>query len=151
MPIFSPTGVIQWALETEILVIQNHGEERSLVLLTGQPTKNQHPQLTFRSCASATEETSIVISLSVSWHITDLSMATASSNPSKKQNTNAPPKRGQIKAQMFESFVQTVTSVVSKAKEALGNIRRGSGSDSSSASTSPLPSAYNSDGNSNVL
>ncbi|XVE59145.1 hypothetical protein DITRI_Ditri05aG0022100 [Diplodiscus trichospermus] len=47
-------------------------------------------------------------------------MATASTNSQRKKETQVPPRRGQIKAQIFESMVRTVFSAASKAKEALG-------------------------------
>lgn len=88
-------------------------------------------------------------------------MASASTNPEKKRNASLPPKRGQIKAQIFESLVETVVSAVSRVGEALGRIR-GEGSSSSggssvtltppesTASSTPHPSAYNSDGTADV-
>ncbi|PSS28945.1 Junctophilin-1 like [Actinidia chinensis var. chinensis] len=73
-------------------------------------------------------------------------MASTPPNPSKKQNPSFPPKRGQIKAQIFESWVNALSLAVSKAGEALGRIRRGGvGSSGGSTSESPPPSAYNSD------
>ncbi|XWS71770.1 hypothetical protein CRYUN_Cryun03dG0167200 [Craigia yunnanensis] len=52
-------------------------------------------------------------------------MATASTNPQrKKKETRFPPRRGQIKAQIFESLVKTVVSAASKAKEALGKTKK---------------------------
>ncbi|GFY93109.1 hypothetical protein Acr_08g0015050 [Actinidia rufa] len=73
-------------------------------------------------------------------------MASTPPNPSKKQNPSFPPKRGQIKAQIFGSWVNALSLAVSKAGEALGRIRRGGGGSSGgSTSESPPPSAYNSD------
>ncbi|KAI8573775.1 hypothetical protein RHMOL_Rhmol01G0302200 [Rhododendron molle] len=70
------------------------------------------------------------------------------SNPSNKPTTSLPPKRGQIKARIFESLVKTISSVASKTGEALGRIRKeGGGSGSGSNSDSPPPSTYNSDMN----
>ena len=73
-------------------------------------------------------------------------MAFAYSNSS-----SFPPKRGQIKAQIFESLTKTVVSRASKLGKAVGRIigEGGSGSGGSASSTPP-PSAYNSDGNSDV-
>jgi hypothetical protein len=75
-------------------------------------------------------------------------MAFAYSNSS-----SFPPKRGQIKAQIFESLAKTVVSRASKLGKAVGRIigegGSGSGSGGSASSTPPL-SAYNSDGNSDV-
>ncbi|XVE59146.1 hypothetical protein DITRI_Ditri05aG0022200 [Diplodiscus trichospermus] len=82
-----------------------------------------------------------------------LSMATASTNTQrKKKETQVPPRRGQIKAQIFESMVKTVVSAASKAKEALGK-NKGDGSDgrcSSSTTTTPPQSGYNSEGNGDI-
>ncbi|KAJ9698257.1 hypothetical protein PVL29_007370 [Vitis rotundifolia] len=60
-------------------------------------------------------------------------MATNSSTSMKKGNTNLPPKRGQIKVQIFESFKETLVSTASKAGEALG-IRSSKGGDSGGSS-----------------
>ncbi|XVF05625.1 hypothetical protein REPUB_Repub05bG0188900 [Reevesia pubescens] len=70
----------------------------------------------------------------------------------KKKETQFPPRRGQIKAQIFESMVKTVVSVASKAKEALGKnkVERSDGKSSSSTTTTPPQSAYNSEGNGDI-
>lgn len=82
-----------------------------------------------------------------------LPMATGSPSPLKKGNSGLPPKRGQIKAQIFESLKKAVLSVASKSGETLG-IRRSSGghgdASGSSASATPPPSGYNSDWNSDI-
>ncbi|GMP89122.1 hypothetical protein CsSME_00040825 [Camellia sinensis var. sinensis] len=81
-------------------------------------------------------------------------MATTPSNPPK----SLPPKRGQIKAQIFASCVHKLASITSKAGEALGKIGSGGGGGGgggggsgngrgSSTSGTPPPSTYNSDGN----
>ncbi|GMP89121.1 hypothetical protein CsSME_00040824 [Camellia sinensis var. sinensis] len=75
-------------------------------------------------------------------------MATTPPNPPK----SLPPKRGQIKAQIFASCVHKIASITSKAGEALGKIRSGGGGRGGSGSGSftsgtPPPSTYNSDGN----
>lgn len=67
------------------------------------------------------------------------------SNP-RKQATSLPPKRGQIKAQIFESLVETVTS---KAEQVLAKIKGGGGSVNGGATSDPSSSpltAYTSDG-----
>ncbi|KAJ7980937.1 Transcriptional regulator like [Quillaja saponaria] len=72
-------------------------------------------------------------------------------SPPLKETIVQPPKRGQIKAQIFESLVKSVTSMASKAGEPLGQNRAeaggGGGLDGNSASTfsTPLLTAYNSD------
>lgn len=72
-------------------------------------------------------------------------MATTSSTTQKKKETSLPPKRGQIKVQIFGNLIKkTVTSFVSKDGSG-GNNRGDNGG--SSASTTPPASAYNSDGN----
>ncbi len=82
-------------------------------------------------------------------------MESDSSNNQNKKSTSLPPKRGQVKAHIFESFVNTVVSavsvvsVVSKVGEKIvGRIRGEGGSGGNSASSTPPPSSYNSDGNS---
>ncbi|XWS53226.1 hypothetical protein CRYUN_Cryun11dG0139700 [Craigia yunnanensis] len=79
-------------------------------------------------------------------------MATASTTPQrKKKETQFPPRRGQIKAHIFESLVKTVVSAASKAKEALGKNKEGSdGKSSSSTTTTPPQSGYNSEGNGDI-
>ncbi|KAF2283354.1 hypothetical protein GH714_003463 [Hevea brasiliensis] len=75
-------------------------------------------------------------------------MSTNSSTSQKDKKRNFRPKRGQIKAQIFQSLTKTVSSWVTKAGEALKR-DRGHGADggisSSTAATSPF-STYNSDG-----
>ncbi|KAI3461485.1 hypothetical protein Pfo_018148 [Paulownia fortunei] len=79
-------------------------------------------------------------------------MATAPPNPPRNQNVTLPPKRGRVKAQIFESLAGTVSYVASKARQALAKIGGGGGggssdsSTSTSTTTSPPPSAYASDG-----
>ncbi|KAL7173576.1 hypothetical protein ACSBR2_032937 [Camellia fascicularis] len=78
-------------------------------------------------------------------------MATTPPNPPK----SLPPKRGQIKAQIFASCVNKIASITSKAGEALGKNRSGGGrggggggsGSGSFTSGTPPPSTYNSDGN----
>lgn len=72
-------------------------------------------------------------------------MATAPSPPRGKSNARLPPKRGQIKAQIFDGLVKTVSSAAAKAGTAIG---LGSNGDTSGTG-SPPPSGYNSDGNAN--
>lgn len=80
-------------------------------------------------------------------------MATASNDSQrKKKERQFPPRRGQIKAQIFRSMVKTVVSAASKAEEALGK-NKGKGSDGkscSSATTTPPESGYNTEGNSDL-
>lgn len=59
-----------------------------------------------------------------------------------KGETRVPPRRGKIKAQIFESLYKTVVSAASKA---FGGNRR----DSNDSATPPL-STYNSDGNADL-
>ena len=76
-------------------------------------------------------------------------MESDSSNTQNKKSTRLPPQRGQVKAQIFESVVNTVVSVVSIVREKIvGRIRGEGGSGGNSASSTPPPSSYNSDGNS---
>ncbi|KAF8039765.1 hypothetical protein BT93_B2090 [Corymbia citriodora subsp. variegata] len=72
-------------------------------------------------------------------------MATAPSPPRGNANARLPPKRGQIKAHIFEGLVKTVTSAAAKAGNAIGLGNAGA----TSAAGSPPPSGYNSDGNAN--
>ena len=80
-------------------------------------------------------------------------MATAYTTPQrKKKEMQIPLRRGQIKAQIFESMVKTVISAASKAKESLGK-GKGEGSEgksSSSTTTTPPQSGYNSEGNGEI-
>ncbi|KAL3518294.1 hypothetical protein ACH5RR_020883 [Cinchona calisaya] len=76
-------------------------------------------------------------------------MKSASSDPQKKQKATNPQRRGQIKAQIFESFAQTMSSVASKAAEALSKQLKSGGSvnddhdgvRSPAASATPPPSS----------
>lgn len=80
-----------------------------------------------------------------SLHNTSSSINSMASNP-RKQATSLPPKRGQIKAQIFESLVETVTS---KAEQVLAKIKGGGGSVNGGATSDPSSSpltAYTSDG-----
>ncbi|XVF46418.1 hypothetical protein PTKIN_Ptkin03bG0025000 [Pterospermum kingtungense] len=73
-------------------------------------------------------------------------------HPQRKKETQFPPRRGKIKAQIFESIIKTMVSAASKAKEVLGK-NRGEGSDgknSSSTTTTPPQSGYNSEGNGDI-
>ncbi|KAE9620532.1 hypothetical protein Lal_00019026 [Lupinus albus] len=70
-------------------------------------------------------------------------MAKISSSTAQKEKTNLPPKRGQIKAQIFSSFVKFVTSKGGKVTEKNGNNNNSGGS--ASSSSTPPPSDYNSD------
>lgn len=72
-------------------------------------------------------------------------MATASTTPQgKNKETLFPPRRGQIKAQIFGTVVKAVVSAVSKAKK--GEDSDGT-STSTSTTTTPQQSGYNSEGN----
>ncbi|CAL1403293.1 unnamed protein product [Linum trigynum] len=52
----------------------------------------------------------------------------------KKTDWSLPPRRGQIKAEILKSIVQTVASAAIKAVEVVGMKPRGGGSSSSSSS-----------------
>ncbi|TKY48482.1 hypothetical protein E2542_SST25901 [Spatholobus suberectus] len=69
-----------------------------------------------------------------------------SSTPQRKK-ASLPPKRGQIKAQIFNSLVNSVTSTIAKTGESLRNVI-GNGGGSGSATSTPPPSGYNSESNS---
>ena len=74
-------------------------------------------------------------------------MATTSSSTPEKKKASFPPKRGQIKAEIFNGLVTTVVSTISKVGESVRNIiGNGGGSESST----PPPSTYNSEGNTDV-
>ncbi|XWS28921.1 hypothetical protein CRYUN_Cryun25bG0113400 [Craigia yunnanensis] len=80
-------------------------------------------------------------------------MATAYTTPQwKKKEKQIPPRRGQIKAQIFESMVKTVSSAASKAKEALRKSKEegNEGKSSSSTTTNPPQSGYNSEENGGI-
>nr|POE78872.1 hypothetical protein CFP56_69279 [Quercus suber] len=68
-------------------------------------------------------------------------METTSSSTPQKEKSRLPPKRGQIKARIFESFVKKVASTASKLVKIGG---KGGGSEGSASSKS---SAYNSEAN----
>ncbi|KAG4945310.1 hypothetical protein AAZX31_15G042500 [Glycine max] len=72
-----------------------------------------------------------------------------SETPQRKK-ASLPPKRGQIKAQIFTSLVNSVASTISKTGESLRNvIGNGVNSGSGYASSTPPPSSgYNSETNS---
>ncbi|KAF5751509.1 hypothetical protein HS088_TW02G00523 [Tripterygium wilfordii] len=72
-------------------------------------------------------------------------MATDSS-----RNARFAPKRGKIKAQIFESMVKKVVSVFSDAGVAPRENKEETGKGGGSASVSPPPSAYSSDGNTDI-
>ncbi|CAL0334064.1 unnamed protein product [Lupinus luteus] len=69
-------------------------------------------------------------------------MATTSPLTHQKDKPNLPQKRGQIKAQIFSSLVKFVTS---KGEKITGNNGDNSNNAGGYASTTPPPSAYNSD------
>ncbi|KAL3530650.1 hypothetical protein ACH5RR_009972 [Cinchona calisaya] len=50
-------------------------------------------------------------------------MNSSPSNPQKKNNTTVPARRGKIKAKIVEDLVETVSSMASKAEEALGKLK----------------------------
>ncbi|KAG2673667.1 hypothetical protein I3843_13G090100 [Carya illinoinensis] len=77
-------------------------------------------------------------------------MANVTSNTEQKKSTSFPPRRGQVKAQIFESLAKKVVSAVSKVGEALGMNRGNDGNGGASASSTPPPSSYNSDVNSDI-
>lgn len=77
------------------------------------------------------------------------SSLTPEENKKKKNNLNVVsfpdlPRRGQIKAQIFNVFIKSVVSTVSKAGESIGKFS-GNGGAGGSASSTPPHSAYNSD------
>ena len=69
---------------------------------------------------------------------------------SSSKNTNFPPKRGQIKAQIFGSLANSVVAAASKVGGAVGRMIGEGGNGRNSASSTPPPSAYNSDGTSDL-
>ncbi|KAF2283355.1 hypothetical protein GH714_003469 [Hevea brasiliensis] len=89
----------------------------------------------------------LVFPLIIQFEMTSTNSSTSTTSQKDKKR-NFPPKRGQIKAQIFQSLTKTVSSWVTKAGEALKR-DRGHGADggisSSTASTSPF-STFNSDG-----
>ncbi|KAK2643249.1 hypothetical protein Ddye_025012 [Dipteronia dyeriana] len=77
-------------------------------------------------------------------------MATVPPTPQKKKNERTlPPKRGKIKAKIFETLVNKVVGTTSKA-DGRGAAEKNGGEGSDSATTTPPPSAYNSDANSEI-
>lgn len=76
-------------------------------------------------------------------------METGSSTPQEKKTASFPPRRGQIKAKIFESLVKAVTNMTSKPEAQGKNRGEGSGGGGSASTTSP-PSAYSSDANSDI-
>ncbi|KAK7854456.1 hypothetical protein CFP56_032252 [Quercus suber] len=77
-------------------------------------------------------------------------MESDSSNTQKKKTTSLPPRRGQVKAHIFESLANTFASVVSKVGEVVAKIKGEGGSEGNSSSSTPPRSSYNSDGNSDI-
>lgn len=77
-------------------------------------------------------------------------MATVSAPSATSQNdrnrTTLPPRRGQIKAQIFESMVKAAKAAAAAAFLGIRNSR----GDSSNSDDTPPPSTYNSDGNANL-
>ncbi|KAB2606776.1 hypothetical protein D8674_006493 [Pyrus ussuriensis x Pyrus communis] len=76
-------------------------------------------------------------------------METGSSASQEKKAATCPPRRGQIKAKIFESLVKAVTNMTSKPGAQGKNGGEGSGGGGSASTTSP-PSAYSSDANSDM-
>ncbi|KAB2606777.1 hypothetical protein D8674_006494 [Pyrus ussuriensis x Pyrus communis] len=74
-------------------------------------------------------------------------MKTASSTSQEKKTTRFPPRRGKIKAKVFENIVKAVVSMACKPAAQGKNREEGGGN---SASTTPPPTAYNSDANSDI-
>ncbi|KAK4606268.1 hypothetical protein RGQ29_000501 [Quercus rubra] len=72
-------------------------------------------------------------------------METTSSSTPQKENSKLPPKRGQIKARIFESFVKKVVSTASKLVKIGG--KGGCSESSASSKSTPPSSAYNSEAN----
>ncbi|PPR91487.1 hypothetical protein GOBAR_AA29200 [Gossypium barbadense] len=69
----------------------------------------------------------------------------------KKKKTQFPPRRGRVKAQIFESIVKTVVSAASKTKEEMGKNKSegcdGKSCSSSSTTSTPPQSGYTCEGN----
>ncbi|TQD99171.1 hypothetical protein C1H46_015181 [Malus baccata] len=74
-------------------------------------------------------------------------MKTASSTSQEKKTTRLPPRRGKIKAEVFENIVKALVIMASKPAGREKNREEGGGN---SASTTPPPTAYNSDANSDI-
>ncbi|KAK9940276.1 hypothetical protein M0R45_016944 [Rubus argutus] len=75
-------------------------------------------------------------------------MATSSSTPQKKETTSfSVPKRGKIKAQILENFVNAVVSIVKP-----GDQGRNMGTEAGGSSAPPTtpPNANNSNGSPNI-
>ncbi|XWS66109.1 hypothetical protein CRYUN_Cryun05aG0172100 [Craigia yunnanensis] len=62
--------------------------------------------------------------------------------PERKPEVRIPPKRGQVKVKMFKQLAEKVMSAVTPGKQV--------GSSGSSASTTPPPSTYPSEGHSDA-
>ena len=74
-------------------------------------------------------------------------MATNSPTAQKKNQTTLPPRRGKIKAKIFESLVKTVVSTLtSNAGGGAPEAAAAAAGEASSGSVSPAPTGYNSDG-----
>ncbi|KAL3653093.1 hypothetical protein CASFOL_002774 [Castilleja foliolosa] len=80
----------------------------------------------------------------------NIDMTTPPPNTSRMQNAGSfPPRRGRVKAQIFESLAVNLSFVASKATQVLVNAKGGSSSAASastSATASPPQSSYASDG-----
>ncbi|TYH16301.1 hypothetical protein ES288_A05G106400v1 [Gossypium darwinii] len=72
----------------------------------------------------------------------------------KKKKTQFPPRRGRVKAQIFESIVKTVVSAASKTKEEMGKNKSevcdGKSCSSSSTTSTPPQSGYTCEGNGHI-
>ncbi|MBA0594653.1 hypothetical protein Gorai_011551 [Gossypium raimondii] len=72
----------------------------------------------------------------------------------KKKKTQFPPRRGRVKAQIFESIAKTVVSAASKTKEEMGKNKSegydGKSCSSSSTTSTPPQSGYTSEGNGHI-
>ncbi|XVF05623.1 hypothetical protein REPUB_Repub05bG0188700 [Reevesia pubescens] len=68
------------------------------------------------------------------------------SSSTNKQNQTLPPRRGQVKIRIIKTVLKSVTSIASTAME-MPRKRKESGPDlsSSSTTTAPTPTSYNSD------
>lgn len=64
------------------------------------------------------------------------------STPSNNKKKQFPPKRGQIKEEIFKGFAANLSSLATKAGEVVSKIKQGN---TNSASASPPTSSYNSD------
>lgn len=92
-------------------------------------------------------------SVSVAESSVSTAMATCTEK-TKKKETQIPPRRGRVRAQIFESIVKTVASAVSKTKEKMGKQKRegydGKSCSSSSTTSTPPQSGYTSEGNGHI-